>query len=59
MSARQNGTQAGGRKTTGNSGGANGEDGRYPATGPLSWYFAQRRVTGLRYVLTINGHVLL
>jgi hypothetical protein len=59
MSPRQDEIRAAGGKKTGNSGALNGGNGRHPATGLLSWYFAPRRVTGLGYMLTINGYVLL
>jgi len=38
---------------------ANGENGRLSSSGPLSWYLTQRLLSGLKYVATINGYVML
>ena len=38
---------------------ANGQNGHYPSSGPLSWYSAQRAESGLTYALTTYGYVVL
>jgi len=38
---------------------AKGEGRRQFSPGPLAWYFAQRALPELKYVLTINGYVVL
>ncbi len=41
------------------SGQANGGNGHGPSYGSLSWYFAQPPLTGLTYVLTATGYIIL
>jgi hypothetical protein len=36
---------------------ANHKNRRHSSPGGLSWYFAQRAMPGLSYVLTMNGYV--
>jgi hypothetical protein len=38
---------------------ANKENGALSSAGPFSWYFAQRAVPELKYVLTNNGYTVL
>ena len=46
-------------KEIGLTGRANGQNGRHPSPGALSWYAAQRPAPGLSYALTNNGYVVL
>jgi hypothetical protein len=38
---------------------ANEPEGGHSSSGMLSWYFAQPLVPGLRYLMTVNGYVVL
>jgi hypothetical protein len=38
---------------------ANGENGCCHSTGPFSWYLARCAVPEMKYVLTINGYIIL
>jgi hypothetical protein len=38
---------------------AKGKEERRSSSGPFSWYIAQRSVPESKYVLTINGYVIL
>lgn len=38
---------------------ANGVKRQGPSSGRLSWYLAEPSITGLRYVLTPNGYMIL
>lgn len=45
-------------KRLGGSGWAGGRNGHSTSSGPLAWYFAQPAGSGLKYLLTVRGYVL-